>query len=101
VSRKGAIDKLKILGRASNIEPGPLLITGVGGKKYVCDHGVYSVSLPLHNGKEVEMQGLCMDVVTSEFPTYQLKDVENPRQSTRLRRAPSGKPRTLETSFRR
>ena len=76
VSRKEAADKLEVLGRASNIKPGPLLITGVGDKKSVCKHGVYSVTLPLHNGRNVEMNGLCMEVVTSEFPTYQLKDVE-------------------------
>ena len=77
VARKGAVDELAKIKRATNIVPGPIVLTGVGDNKSVCDHGAYKIRLPLHNGNDVNMSGLCLDKVTSQFPTYHLNEVEN------------------------
>ena len=76
LTRKGAVDKLLKMGRARNITPGPLGLSGVSGMQAVCPHGEYEITLPLHDGEEYKMSGLCMDVVTSEFPRFPLAEVE-------------------------
>ena len=74
---KRAIDILTSLGRATCTLPGPLLLEGVSGLTTVSKHGRYKVSLPLHTGEEIELEGLCVDNVTSAFPGYPLEEVEN------------------------
>ena len=55
---------------------GPLVITGVGDKKSVSKDGVYSVCLPLQNGKNAVLSGLCIPKITTELPVYDLGTVE-------------------------
>ena len=76
VSRKQAVDQLERMGRANNEVLGPIILTGVGDNKSVCQHGIYKVRLPLHDGRDVNISGLCLDKVTSEFPTYNLQQVQ-------------------------
>ena len=76
VSRKAAIDKLKKMKRAQQTSIGPLALRGVGDVKVVTPHGRYKVMLPLFDGTEVEIEGVCFDSVTSEFPTYPLGEVQ-------------------------
>ena len=56
--------------------PGPITITGVGDQKSVCKDGVYSVRLPLHDGRSAIISGLCMSKITGTFPLYKLEGVE-------------------------
>ena len=58
------------MGRAKQVLSGPIELTGVGGKKSICDDGMYSVRLPLHNGRDAVLCGLCMPKITTEFPLY-------------------------------
>ena len=60
---KRAIDILLPLGKAACTLQGPLILEGVSGLMAVSKHGRYRVSLPLHNGEEVELEGLCVDNV--------------------------------------
>ena len=76
VIKISAVDKVAGVGRAIQILSGPLEITGVGDKKSVWDDGVYSVSLPLYNGQNAILSGLCMPKITADFPFYALHDVE-------------------------
>ena len=76
VVKKSAIDKLKELGRAKLIVPGPIVLSGVGDHKSVCEEGAYSVCLPLHNGKNAILAGLCLPKITTQFPIYELGEVE-------------------------
>ena len=50
VSKKEAIDKLEVIGRASSQLPGPITLFGVGNQKSESTHGIYSVRLPLFDG---------------------------------------------------
>ena len=77
VCKKSAIDKLIGMGRASLVLPGPITLSGVGDKKTVCKEGVYKITLPLSNGGEATISGLCLDRVTGMFPVFSLKQVEN------------------------
>ena len=74
---KEAVDALEKLGRARLIMPGPIELVGVCDQKSTSDHGIYEISLPMHDGKNAVMRGLCVDVVTAEFPKYELQgDIE-------------------------
>ena len=77
VIKKSAIDFLVGQNRAKQEIPGPIIISGVGNNKTVSEHGIYSVKLPLKNGKDVIFSGICLDEVTSSFPEYCLKDIES------------------------
>ena len=76
VIKKSAIDALLKMGRAKLKVPGPIIMSGVGDHKSVCEHGIYSIRLPLKNGFEAVFSGVCLDRVTSIFPKYKLKEVE-------------------------
>ena len=75
VVKKCALDRLGI-GRTKQMISGPLVITGVGDQKSVSKDGVYSVCLPLQNGKNAVLSGLCMPKITTESPVYDLGIVE-------------------------
>ena len=77
VVKKSIMDILVELGRARQEVPGPISISGVGDQESVTQHGIYSVCLPLRDGQNVVFSGVCMDRVTTVFPTYDLKDVES------------------------
>ena len=76
VVKKSAADRLARLGKAEQTEAGPLLISGVGDKKSVADHGRYKISLPIHDGQIVELHGLCLDRLTGTFPKYFLGETK-------------------------
>ena len=50
ICKKSAIDRLTQLGRATQVQPGPITISGVGDTQTVCENGIYTVSLPLASG---------------------------------------------------
>ena len=74
--RKGAVDELQKMGRANNEVPGPITITGVGDNKAICQYGIYRLRLNLHDGKDINVSGVCLDKVTTEFPKYNLDEVQ-------------------------
>ena len=75
VIKKTAVDILLSIGRAILEVPGPLMLKGVGDKITVSEHGAYSICLPLKNGQNIIMSGICLDRVTTEFQTYSLSKV--------------------------
>ena len=52
---------------------GPITLGGVGDIKTQSPHGVYKVRLPLHNGEDATMSGVCIDQITATFPNYPLQ----------------------------
>ena len=46
---------------------------GVGGISTESPHGLYTVRLPMFNGDEVQMSGVCLNQITSAFPEYSIK----------------------------
>ena len=67
---------LHSLGRAYCEVDGALEITGVGDQKTEA-LGVYSICLPLHDGTNVTLSGVCMPKITSRLPVYPLGDVQS------------------------
>ena len=74
VVKKSAVDHLAKLGLAKNTAEGPILLSGVGDHKSVTDHGRFQITLPLHNGQNVELNGICLDKLTSTFPHISLQE---------------------------
>ena len=62
--------------RGKQVVNGPIVITGVGEQKCVCEAGIYGVCLSLHNVRNVVLTGLCLPNITNEFPIYDSKNVE-------------------------
>ena len=52
-----------------------MCLIGVGDSKFVSQHGVYQVTLPLSNESEAKLSGACLDQITLTFPQYPLKIV--------------------------
>ena len=73
---KAAVEELVKRNRAAHIKPGPLTLVGVNDITSVCEHGKYSIKLPMANGEDATMNGLCLDRITHKFPAYPLKEVE-------------------------
>ena len=71
VSRYDAICHLG--SRAHEELPGPITLGGVGGLTTQSPHGIFSVTLPLGNGKDATLTGACMEMITETFPMYHLK----------------------------
>ena len=67
VSRRGAVSILEKTVRAHREIAGPLLIKGVGNHKTVYEHGVYKLRIPLPDGKDTNISGLCLNKVTQVF----------------------------------
>ena len=76
VLSKDAADRLEAIGRAKQDFPGPIVLHGVGNQESICKNGVYSIRLPLKNGLDAEMTGVCVEDVIAPFPKYPLKEVE-------------------------
>ena len=81
VIKRSAAEKLLLLGRASQVVPGPLPLTGVGGIEVVSNNGLWQIRLPLRvptkdGESDAIMSGLCLDKVTGEFPNFPLKTVD-------------------------
>ena len=68
VCNKEAVTRLENMGRANKVLDRPLTITGVGDQKIVCENGLYSIKIPLYNGKDVNLSGICVEKITGEFP---------------------------------
>eukprot|EP00794_Sanderia_malayensis_P019733 gene19733-biopygen14568 len=51
---------------------GPILTNGVGNLTSESKNGIYTANLPLANGKDAIMTGVCLDKLTHDFPMYQL-----------------------------
>lgn len=71
VSRYDAIKRIG--GRAKLELKGPTLLGGVGNVKTESKHGIYQVRLPMYNNKNAVLTGVCLDQITSTFPSYPLK----------------------------
>ena len=76
VLKKSAVDKLKAIGRAKQTLPGPLELIGVGDKRTSSEHGEYAICIPMATGEQVILTGVCLVTITSSFPGYSLKNVE-------------------------
>ena len=67
---------VKRLGRRASLEfKGDIAVGGIGQLQTVSS-GIYKVNIPLHNGNEAQLSGVCLPQITSIFPIYQLKKVE-------------------------
>ena len=73
---KNAVDRLLRLGKANLFKKGPFPLIGVNEEKSMSEHGKYKVTLPMHDRKPAEIIGLCLDKITSSFPSYPLPEVE-------------------------
>ena len=76
VVSKKFVDLLMQIGRAELVIPGEMVLRGVNDQTSVAKHGVYKIKLPLKNGGNAEMTGLCVDAITIPFPKYPLCAVE-------------------------
>ena len=72
VVKRAAVEKLGQVGRAKQIREGPIDLSGVGDQKSICHDGVYSICLPLCNGGNAILTGLCLPKLTATFPEYDL-----------------------------
>ena len=77
VIKKSAVDALILIGRAELQIPGPIPLKGVGDTVVWCEHGVYSIRLPLKSGSDATLSGVCLDQVTSVIPILNLDTMEN------------------------
>jgi len=81
ISRSSAIQRIG--SKAVKVRSGPIQLGGVGGITTQSQHGIYSVKLPLKNGSEAFLTGVCMDQITATFPLYPLQGkVENDIQAS-------------------
>ena len=74
--RTSAMKRLSSLGLAKQITPGPIPLKGVSDIQTWCEQGEYEIRLPLANGEEAVMTGLCLDQITAEFPKQSLELAE-------------------------
>ena len=73
--KKSAVEHFANLGRAKQVLAGPFEITGVGNRTTVWE-GVFCRSLPLNTGGNALSCGICLPEITSEFPLYDLTELE-------------------------
>ena len=52
---------------------GPVTLGGIGNAQITLHYGTYQVKLPLFNGNDAVLSGVCLDQITVEFPKYLLK----------------------------
>ena len=76
VLRWAACLALQKLNRAVLIQAESITMSGVGGVESVTHYGLWSILLPLKDGSNIVITGVCMEKVTLEFPDYDLTDVE-------------------------
>lgn len=68
---------IELLGsKAKKISSEPVILGGVGECQTKSLNGIFSVTIPLHDDQEVTFSGVCLDRITSTFPTYPLDVVE-------------------------
>ena len=71
MSRYRAVNKIG--SKARQECHGPIQLGGVGGITTESLHGIYTVNLPLFNGEEAQLSGVCLDQITTAFPDYPVK----------------------------
>ena len=71
VARYDAV--IRIGERAKLEVQGPISLGGVGNIKMESQHGIYKIRLPLVNGKNAVLAGVCLDQITNTFPSYPIK----------------------------
>ena len=62
--------------RITQVYTGPVVLGGVGDTETKCVHGIYQIQIPLCEGGNATMSGVCLDNITSPFPNYQLSEAE-------------------------
>ena len=73
IVKKSTIDSL---GRsATKISSEPVQLGGVGETSTRSTLGTYNVKLPMYNGRDASLTGICIKSITSTFPTYPLTEV--------------------------
>ena len=65
VCKKSVADKLMSKNLATKIVDGPIKLNGVANKESICKYGKYSLKIPLKNGTNVSLSGICLDKITS------------------------------------
>ena len=72
ISKKG----VEMLGpRCVKESSNPVILGGVGESKTESKLGIYRVNLPLYDGREVSLSGVCLEQITSKMPEYPLEEV--------------------------
>ena len=59
----------------TNTKPGPIYISGVGCQHVESTQGQFTIRLPIHDGRLVSFNGICLDVITGAMPPYPYKEV--------------------------
>ena len=77
VTKKEAVDIFLSEGRAEQTVKGPLTLYGVNEQKSVCEYGKFKITLPLNNGKDAIIHGICVDKITETMPTYPLTRIKS------------------------
>ena len=65
IVKKSAVEKLAAFGRAKQIVSQPIVLSGVGDQRFVCNEGAYTVCLPLFSGENALIAGLCLPKITT------------------------------------
>ena len=67
-------DAVKRIGDRAKLEvKGPISLGGVGNLKTESQYGIYQVRLPLVNGNNAVLTGVCLDQITNTFPNYPIE----------------------------
>ena len=82
---------LRLGNRAKQELKGPISIGGVGNLEMESQHGVYRIRLPLLNGRDAVLAGVCLDRITNTFPLYPIQgkvkeDIYNAFENTVMER---------------
>ena len=72
VISKDAVNKLGP--RCNKESSNPVTLGGVGNCKAESKLGMYSVKLPLHNGRQISLSGVCLEKITSRMPEYPIQE---------------------------
>ena len=68
---------IRSLGANANLEfDGEVTVGGVGQSSQQSKLGIYKITIPTHNGINAQLSGVCLPEITSPFPVYQIKQVE-------------------------
>ena len=60
--------------RATEVIPGPTQLIGVSDTVIESEHGLWTLKLPMANGKNAVVTGLCLNKVTHTIPDYEFAD---------------------------
>ena len=64
----------KLGSRATEVIPGPTKLIGVGDTMVETKHGLWILKLPMANGRNAIVSGLCLDKITHTLPEYEYDD---------------------------